>query len=172
MVGPPRGENERYLLGCALRSKVTEILCHHQSRLPGTRQAPEAIVVTSFITSHLIRKKKATHKKSGNTSLPQMASLSCLKPVPDVSGKKKKRYYMKLSMIFRKLLPGLALLLATAAFAANTGSFNAYEPITVSGHQLAPGEYQLKWDGAGPSVDVSLLSRGKLVATVPARLLE
>jgi hypothetical protein len=101
-----------------------------------------------------------------------MASLSCPKPVPDVSGKKKKRYYMKLSMIFRKLLPGLALLLATAAFAANKGSFNVYEPTTVSGNQLAPGEYQLKWDGAGPSVDVSLLSRGKVVATVPARLLE
>ena len=79
---------------------------------------------------------------------------------------------MKLSMILRKLLPGLALLLATAAFAANKGSFNLDERTTVSGHQLAPGQYQLKWDGAGPSVDVSVLSQGKVVATVPARLIE
>ena len=79
---------------------------------------------------------------------------------------------MKLSMIFRKLLPGLALLLATAAFAANKGSFNLSEPATVSGHQLAPGEYQIKWEGTGPGVDASLLSHGKLVAIVPARLIE
>ncbi len=79
---------------------------------------------------------------------------------------------MKLSMIFRKLLPGLTLLLATAAFAANKGSFNLSEPATVSGHQLAPGEYQLKWEGTGPSVDVSVVSQGKVVATVPAHLIQ
>jgi hypothetical protein len=79
---------------------------------------------------------------------------------------------MKLSMIFRKLLPGLALLLATAAFAASKGSLKVYEPTTVSGYQLAAGEYQLKWDGTGPSVDVSVLSQGKVVATAPARLIE
>lgn len=79
---------------------------------------------------------------------------------------------MKLSTLSKKLLPGLALLLATGAFAANKGSFHVYERVTVSGHQLAPGEYQLKWDGTGPSVELNILSQGKVVATVPARLVE
>lgn len=79
---------------------------------------------------------------------------------------------MKLSMISKKVLPALALLLATSAFAANKGSFKVDEPVTVSGHQLPPGEYQLRWDGTGPSVELSILSQGKLVATVPASLVE
>src|SRR5260370_30069162 len=81
---------------------------------------------------------------------------------------------MKLSMISKSLLPGLALLLATSAFAANKGnkgSFEVFEPLTVSGHQLTPGQYKLTWDGAGSSVELMILSGGKLVATVPAHLI-
>src|SRR5260370_24927985 len=84
----------------------------------------------------------------------------------------KKSDYMKLSMTSKNFLAVLALLLTTGAFAASKGSFNVYERVTVSGHQLAPGEYQLKWDGTGPSVELSILSQGKVVATVPARLIE
>ena len=82
---------------------------------------------------------------------------------------------MKLSMISKSLLPGLALLLATSAFAAdkaNKGSLQLLEPATVSGHQLAPGQYQLTWDGPGSRVELMILSRGKLVATVPAQLIQ
>lgn len=82
---------------------------------------------------------------------------------------------MKLSTIWKNLLPGLALLLATSAFAANNvnkGTFEVYEPLTVSGHQLAPGQYKLTWDGTGSSVELMILSQGKLVATVPARLID
>ena len=64
---------------------------------------------------------------------------------------------MKLSMISRSLLPALALLLATSAFAANKGnkgSFDVFEPVTVSGHQLTPGRYKLTWDGTGSSVEL------------------
>ena len=82
---------------------------------------------------------------------------------------------MTLSAICKNLLPGLALLLATSAFAANNvnkGSFEVFEPLTVSGHQLAPGKYKLTWDGTGSSVELMILSQGKLVATVPARLIK
>jgi hypothetical protein len=82
---------------------------------------------------------------------------------------------MKLSTMCKNLLPGLALLLATSAFAANNvnkGSFEVFEPLTVSGHQLAPGQYKLTWDGTGSSVELMILSHGKLVATVPAQLVE
>ena len=75
----------------------------------------------------------------------------------------------------KNLLHGLALLLATSAFAANKvtkGSFEVFEPITVSGHQLAPGQYKLTWDGTGSSVELMILSHGKLVASVPAQLVE
>jgi hypothetical protein len=82
---------------------------------------------------------------------------------------------MKLSTMCKNLLPGLALLLATSAFAANNvnkGSFEVFEPLTVSGHQLAPGQYKLHWDGTGSNVELMILSHGKLVATVPAQLLD
>ena len=82
---------------------------------------------------------------------------------------------MKLSMTFKNVLPVIALLLATSAFAADKvtkGSVTVFEPVTLSGHQLPPGEYELKWNGTSSSVEVSILSQGKLVATVPARLIE
>ena len=79
---------------------------------------------------------------------------------------------MKLSTIFKGLLPTLALLLSTSAFAASKGAFQISEGVTVSGHQLPPGEYQVKWEGTGPDVQVSILSQGKVVTTVPAHLIE
>jgi hypothetical protein len=71
----------------------------------------------------------------------------------------------------RGILPALALLLATSAFAATKGSFEVFEPVTVNGHQLKPGIYQAVWEGVGP-VEVSILSNGKVVTTSPARLVE
>ena len=82
---------------------------------------------------------------------------------------------MKLSTMCMNLLPGLALLLATSAFAANNvnkGSIEVFGPLTVSGHQLAPGQYKLHWDGTGSNVELMILSNGKLVATVPAQWLD
>ena len=82
---------------------------------------------------------------------------------------------MNFSQISRTMLPALALLLATSAFAANKGnkgSIELIQPATVGGHQLAPGQYKLTWDGTGPNVDLMILSYGKLVATVPAHLIE
>ena len=78
-----------------------------------------------------------------------------------------------MSKISRSALPGLALLLATSAFAANKtskGSFEIYEPPTVSGHELTPGQYKVTWEGTGGAVQAMILSQGKLVATVPAHL--
>ena len=82
---------------------------------------------------------------------------------------------MKPSRISKNLLPALALLLAATAFAAknvNKGSIEVFDPLTVSGHQLAPGHYKLTWDGTGPSVELMISSQGKLVATVPAHLID
>jgi hypothetical protein len=73
----------------------------------------------------------------------------------------------------KSLVPGIALLLATSAFAvnkSNKGSFELFGPVTVGGHQLPPGQYKLTWEGTAPDVEAMILSQGKLVATVPAHL--
>jgi len=70
------------------------------------------------------------------------------------------------------LFLGLALLLATSAFAANKGSLQVQEPLTVNGTKLAPGDYKVQWDGTGPSVELSIMQGKKVVAKVPAHLVD
>jgi hypothetical protein len=80
---------------------------------------------------------------------------------------------MKLAKVSKGLLLGLAVLLATSAFAAsNKGSMELIDPVTVSGKQLPAGDYSVKWDGNGPSVELSILRGSKVVATTPARLID
>jgi hypothetical protein len=79
---------------------------------------------------------------------------------------------MSVSKISKGLLLGLALLLATSGFAANKGSLQVYDPVTISGKPLAAGEYTVKWDGAGPNVELNIMKGKNVVATVPARMLD
>ena len=65
---------------------------------------------------------------------------------------------------------GLALLLATSAFAANKGSLSVQEPVTINGTQLKPGDYKVQWDGNGPSVELSITQGKKVIAKVPAHM--
>ena len=79
---------------------------------------------------------------------------------------------MKRSMISNSLLLGLASLLATAGFAANKGSLHISEQIFVNGKALPAGVYRVKWDGNGPNVDLNILKGNKVIATVPARMID
>ena len=79
---------------------------------------------------------------------------------------------MKASKISKGLLLGLALLLATSGFAANKGSLQVDNPVTINGKPLAAGEYTVKWDGAGPNVELNIMKGKNVVATVPARMLD
>jgi hypothetical protein len=80
---------------------------------------------------------------------------------------------MKFANVSKGLLVGLALLLATTAFAAsNRGSMQLLDSVTVSGKQLPAGEYSVKWDGSGPNVELNILRGNKVVATTPARLID
>jgi len=80
---------------------------------------------------------------------------------------------MKFANISKGLLLGLALLLATSVFAAsNRGSMELLDPVTVSGKQLPAGEYSVKWDGSGPTIELNILKGNKVVATAPARLVD
>jgi hypothetical protein len=76
---------------------------------------------------------------------------------------------MKLS---KSLLLAMALTLATSAFAANKASLQISEPTQVSGTKLAPGDYNVQWEGTGPSVEMSILKGKSVVAKVPARVVD
>jgi hypothetical protein len=77
---------------------------------------------------------------------------------------------MNASRISKGLLLGLALTLAVSAFAANKGSLQVNDLVSVSGSQLAKGSYTVKWDGNGPDVQLNILQGNKVVATTPAKL--
>ena len=70
----------------------------------------------------------------------------------------------------KSLFLGLALLLATSAFAANKGTLSVQEPISVNGTQLAPGDYKVQWEGNGPAVELSITQGKKVVAKAPAHM--
>ena len=72
----------------------------------------------------------------------------------------------------KSLFLGLALLLATSAFAINKGSLSVQEPITVNGTKIAPGDYKLQWEGNGPSVELSITQGKKVIAKVPAHIVD
>lgn len=79
---------------------------------------------------------------------------------------------MKFSNGFKGLLLGLAVLLATNAFASNKASIQFLDTVTVAGQQVKPGDYSIKWEGTGPNVELSILKGNKVVATTPARLVD
>jgi hypothetical protein len=78
---------------------------------------------------------------------------------------------MKFATVSKTLVMGVAVLLATSAFAATKASLELKHPTTVNGTQLKPGEYKLQWDGTG-SVEVSIMLGKNVVAKVPARVVE
>jgi len=84
---------------------------------------------------------------------------------------------MKVSRISKGLLLGATMLIATglmatSALAANKGSLNISQPVTVNGTKLATGDYQVKWEGTGPNVELNIIKSNRVIATVPARLVE
>lgn len=66
----------------------------------------------------------------------------------------------------------LLLSLSVGLFAAskNSDSVTFHDPVKVASTTLAPGDYKVVWDGAGPDVQVSFIQGKKTVATAPAKL--
>jgi len=79
---------------------------------------------------------------------------------------------MKFSTVSKSLILGLALLLASSAFAATKASLTLPNPATVNGTKLKAGDYKLQWDGSGPYVEVSILQGKTVVAKVPAKVVD
>jgi hypothetical protein len=72
------------------------------------------------------------------------------------------------------MLAVLALSLATSAIASDShkGSIQFFNPVQVNGQQLPAGEYQVKWQGTGSNVEMSLVKGNKVMATAPAQLVD
>jgi hypothetical protein len=82
---------------------------------------------------------------------------------------------MKLLSQFKVMTLALLLLSAAGAVAAtdaHKGGLSISSAVQVGGTQLAAGDYTVKWDGAGPEVQLNILRSGKVVATVPARVVD
>lgn len=67
---------------------------------------------------------------------------------------------------------GLAVLLATGAFASNKGSLHVQEAVQVNGQQIPAGDYQVRWEGTGSNVEVSVMQGKKVVTKTSARLID
>jgi hypothetical protein len=78
---------------------------------------------------------------------------------------------MKFATVTKFAVLGLALLLASSAFAANKANLHVNNTLTVNGTNLKPGDYKLQWEGNGPDVEVSILQGKNVVAKVPAKVI-
>lgn len=74
------------------------------------------------------------------------------------------------SLNFAGVLAGMAIVCAITAFAADKGSMKVYDPLTVNGTQLSPGDYGLQWEGTGNNVQLKILRGKQVLTTTPATL--
>jgi hypothetical protein len=79
---------------------------------------------------------------------------------------------MKFANVSKSLVVGLALLLTSSAFAASKANFTLNSDASVNGTKLKAGDYKLEWDGSGPNVELSILKGKKVVAKVPAKVVD
>ena len=77
---------------------------------------------------------------------------------------------MKFATVSKTLVMGLALVLASSAFAATKANLQLTNPVTVNGATLKAGDYKVQWEGSGPNVELSILQGKNVVAKVPARV--
>ncbi len=77
---------------------------------------------------------------------------------------------MKMKHFAKGLLFGAALFLTSAAFAGEKASIKLYEDVKVNGKTLAPGNYDLTWEGSGANVQLSIRHGKEIIATVPAQI--
>ena len=80
---------------------------------------------------------------------------------------------MKWNQLVKSAVLGLAVVAATSAFAGtNKGSLHLSEPAQVNGQAVPAGDYQVRWDGTGSNVEISVMQGKKVVAKAPAKVIE
>ena len=83
---------------------------------------------------------------------------------------------MKFATVSKSLVSsltmGLALLLASSAFATTKGDLHLNNTTSINGTKLKPGDYKLVWDGAGPDVEVSIMQGKSVLAKAAAKVVD
>jgi hypothetical protein len=79
---------------------------------------------------------------------------------------------MKFATVSKSLLMGSALLLASSAFAANKASMQVQSAVVINGATLKPGDYTVEWNGSGSNVELSITQGKKVLAKVPAHVVD
>ena len=79
---------------------------------------------------------------------------------------------MKFATVSKSLVMGLALFLASSAFAATKASLQLSNPVLVNGTTLKAGDYKVQWEGSGPSVELSIMQGKNVLAKVPAHIVD
>jgi len=63
-----------------------------------------------------------------------------------------------------------ALPLSAVAGSKQSATIDLYQAVVISGTQLQPGEYQVRWDGSDTDVKVQFLKGNKELVSVSAKL--
>lgn len=79
---------------------------------------------------------------------------------------------MKFATVSKSLILGLAVLLASSAFAATKAGLTLQNATTVNGTTLKAGDYKLQWEGSGPNVEVSIMQGKNVITKVPAKIVD
>jgi hypothetical protein len=79
---------------------------------------------------------------------------------------------MKFATVSKSVVLGLALLLASSAFAGTKANLQISNPVQLNGTTLKPGDYKLQWEGSGPDVELSIIQGKTVVAKVPAHVVD
>jgi len=79
---------------------------------------------------------------------------------------------MKFTTVSKSMMMGLALLLASSAFATTKADLVLGDTTTINGAKLKPGNYKLQWEGSGPDVEVSILQGKTVVAKVAGKVVD
>ncbi len=79
---------------------------------------------------------------------------------------------MKFATVSKSLVMGLALLLASSAFAITKANLHLNDSTSVNGTKLKAGDYKLVWDGTGPDVEVSIMQGKTVIAKAPAKVVD
>jgi hypothetical protein len=75
---------------------------------------------------------------------------------------------MKLNNLAKAVVLGLAVFVATGAFASNKGSLHIQEAVELNGQQIPAGDYQIRWEGTGSNVELSVMQGRKELAKTTA----
>jgi len=75
---------------------------------------------------------------------------------------------MRTSKIFTGLFGSLAILLASGAFAAQSGELHVNSPLEIQHQRLPAGDYRVRWEDTGVNVELKIIKGKKILETVPA----